>query len=313
MTLHAGHMTHDAGCLKHNTLLVENHSGEIDSNEIGLEMRRRNIILFTGLLLLISGVMNPLFAQLTKDENISRFDDRALHFGFYLGANTMGYRFTHYSDVLLNPVLINDPALAATAETYYNGVHSYRAVISDIKPGFSVGGVINLRMNNVIDLRFTPGMSLGSRQLVFSENINESMQSITSQVLYISRLTFDSYRTTPSVYIDFPVGFRYKGNRFGNLRPYIYGGGAFKWDLENKHISETVVHLKRAGYYAEVAFGLDSYFPFFRFTSEFKFSYGLNNIIRHDNDLSSENPPPYFGYIFEKLNSNVFTLLFFFE
>lgn len=277
-------------------------------------MKRRMIIIFAGFLLLVSGVINPLSAQLTKDENLSRFDDRVLHFGFYLGVNTMTYRFTHYSDVMQNPVFINDPTFAATsnAEKYYNGVHSYRAVISDIKPGFSVGGVVNLRMNNVVDFRFTPGMSLGSRQLVFSENIVQSMQTNDSKSLY-PNLTFDRYMTTPSAYIDFPLGFRYKGNRFGNLRPYIYGGGDFKWDLENKRVSESVVHLKRAGYYAEVAFGLDSYFPFFRFTSEFKFSYGLNNIIRHDADQSSDIKLPYFGYIFEKLNSNVFTLIFYFE
>lgn len=279
-----------------------------------MDMRRRMIIIFTGFLLLITGVFNPLFAQLTKDENLSRFDDRALHFGFYLGVNTMGYRFAHYSDVMQNPVFVNDPtfAEASKADQYYGGVHSYRAVISDIKPGFSVGGVVNLRMSNGIDFRFTPGMSLGSRQLVFSENIAQNMQTKTSESLYPG-LTFERYLTTPSAYIDFPAGFRYKGNRFGNLRPYIYGGGAFKWDLENKRVSESVVHLKRAGYYAEVAFGLDSYFPFFRFTSEFKFSYGLNNIIRHDADLTSENKLPYFGYIFEKLNSNVFTLLLYFE
>jgi hypothetical protein len=305
-------MTHDAECLKLNMLLIEYHCGGIDSNEIELEMRRRTIIIFAGLLLLSSGVMNPLAAQLTKDENLSRFDDRELHFGFYLGINTMGYRFTNYNDVLMNPVLKNDPALAATAETFYNGVHSYSAVISEIKPGFSVGGVINLRMNKGIDFRFTPGMSLGSRQLVFSENITKSMGSTISKQLY-PNFDLNRYLTLPTAYIDFPVGFRYKGNRFGNLRPYIYGGGAFKWDLENKRVSESVVHLKRDGYYAEVAFGLDSYFPFFRFTSEFKFSYGLNNIIRHDSDQASPDPLPYFGYIFQKLNSNVFTLLFFFE
>ena len=276
-------------------------------------MSRRVFIIFAGLLLLVSGVMSPLYAQLTKDENLSRFDDRILHFGFYLGVNTMGYRFAHYSNVMQNPVLINDPLLNTTAEKYYDGVHSFRAVISDIKPGFSVGGVVNLRMNNVIDFRLTPGMSLGSRQLVFSENITKSIESNVSKTALYPGLTLERFLTLPSAYIDFPAGFRYKGNRFGNLRPYIYGGGSFRWDLENKRISESVVHLKRAGYYAEVAIGLDSYFPFFRFTSEFKFSYGLNNIIRHDTDLTSENPPPYFGYVFEKLNSNVFTLLFFFE
>ncbi|MCE1198680.1 MAG: PorT family protein, partial [Marinilabiliales bacterium] len=126
-------------------------------------------------------------------------------------------------------------------------------------------------------------------------------------------LTYERYVTTPSAYIDVPIGVRYKGNRFGNIRPYIYGGAAFRRDLESKRISESVVHLNRNGYYAEVAIGLDTYFPFFRLSSEFRFSYGLNNLIRHDNDLSSSRPLPYYGYILEKLNSNIFTLLFYFE
>jgi hypothetical protein len=119
--------------------------------------------------------------------------------------------------------------------------------------------------------------------------------------------------TTPSAYIDFPVGFRYKGFRSGNLRPYIYGGAAYRRDLESKRISETVVHLKRNGYYAEVAFGLDTYFPFFKFTSEFRFSYGLNNLIKHDANLTDATPLPIYGYVFKELNSNMFSLIFYFE
>ncbi len=266
-----------------------------------------------GFLLLLSGAGNRLAAQLTRDENLSRFDDRVLHFGFFLGVNTMGYRFAHYDDVRMNPVLANDPALTSTAEKYYNGVHSYRAVIANITPGFTVGGVVNLRMNSVIDLRCTPGMSLGSRTLQFSDNITQFIQDPKAGGVLYPGLTTDRYLTTPSAYIDFPVGFRYKGNRFGNLRPYIYGGGAYMRDLENKRISESVVHLKRNGYYAEAAFGLDSYFPFFRFTTEFKFSYGLNNLINHDADPASPYPLPYYGYVFKKLNSNIFSLILFFE
>ena len=48
---------------------------------------------------------------------------------------------------------------------------------------------------------------------------------------------------------------------------------------------------------------------YFRFTAEFRFSYGLNNLIRHD----ITNPLPYYGYIFKELNSNLFTLIFYFE
>jgi len=272
----------------------------------------RNLLLFV-LLLLLAGAFNPLFAQLTRDENLSRFDDRPLHFGFYLGVNTMDYRFSHYDNVLLNPVFTQTSGLDAAAKPFYNGVQSYRVECYPLKPGFTVGGVINLRMNKVIDLRCTPGMSLGSRQMIFSENINKYIvDPLIGGKLYPG-LTYDRYFTTPSAYIDFPIGFRYKGFRHGNLRPYIYGGGAYRRDLESKRISESVVHLTRNGYYAEVAFGLDTYFPYFRFTGEFKFSYGLNNLIKHDADLTDTNPLPYYGYVLKGLDSNIFTLIFFFE
>lgn len=266
-----------------------------------------------GFLLLISGASKSLMAQLTRDENLSRFDDRVLHFGFLLGINTMDYRMVHYTDVMQNPVFIGNDALSALAEPYYKGIHSYRVETYPLKPGFTVGGVVNLRINKAIDLRCTPGMSLGSRQLIFTENISQFIDEPQIGGKLYSGGSPEKYKTTPSAYIDLPIGFRYKGNRDGNLRPYIYGGVAYRRDLESKRISETVVHLNRNGYYAEVAFGLDTYFPFFRFTGEFKFSYGLNNLVRHDADLSSSIPSPYYGYVLKSLNSNIFTLIFYFE
>ena len=276
-------------------------------------MRNRVKNILFALVLLLSGAVNPLSAQLIRDQNLSRFDDRTLHFGFYLGFNTMDYRFTHYNDVRLNPVFSQNDGLASYAEQYYQGVHSFRVECYPLKPGFTVGGVANLRVNNVIDFRVTPGMSLGSRQIKFTENIDRYISDPEIGGKLYPGISYVQYLTTPSAYIDIPAGFRYKGLRSGNLRPYIYGGAAYRRDLESSRISQSAVHLKRNGYYAEVAIGLDTYFPFFRFTSEFKFSYGLNNLIIHDNDLSSDIPLPYYGYVLNKLNSNLFTLIFYFE
>lgn len=270
----------------------------------------RILVWFVSLLLLV-GMATPLSAQLTKDENLSRFDDRWLHFGFYLGVNTMDYRFSHYTNVYENAVLA-DPVLAANAEKYYQGVHSYRAEVYPLQAGFNVGGVVNLRVNNVVDFRCTPGMMLGSRQLKFTENIDQFIDDpMVGGLLYDSNP--ESYKTTHSAYIDVPIGFRYKGFRSGNLRPYLYGGAAYRRDLESKRNDESALRVKRNEYFAEIAFGLDSYFPFFRLTTEFKFSYGINNIIRHDADLTIPNSLPYYGYIFKELNSNVFSLVFYFE
>lgn len=276
-----------------------------------MENRSRIILIVFWLLLL--GVSFPLSAQLIRDENLSRFDDRPIHFGFYLGLNTMDYRFSNYENVMMNPVFGQNPGLDQLAEKFYNGERSYVVECYPLKPGFSVGGVVNFRMSDVIDFRLTPGMSLGSRQLKFSGNIDQYIRDPQVGAMLYPTLTYDRYLTTPSAYIDIPFGFRYKGHRMGNLRPYIYGGGAYKRDLENKRISESAVHLKRNGYYAEVALGLDTYFPYFRFTGEFKFAYGLNNLISHDASLAPVIPNPYYGYVLKSLNSNIFSLIFYFE
>ncbi len=254
------------------------------------------------IILLIEGSVHS-FGQLRNFNNLSHFDDRKLHFGFYLGINTMDYRIANYKDVDENPVFNGNPTLLKNTLDYYGGKSSLAAEVYVIKPGFTVGGVVNARLKRDFDLRFTPGMSLGDRKFTYYIKLDPTLVRNSGQ-------DSTAYLSTPSYYIDLPIGIRYKGFRHYNLRPYIYGGIAYRHDLANKKISEKVVHLKRAGGYAEMALGLDSYLEYFRFTAEFRFSYGLNNLIRHDTE--TENIP-YYGYVFKELNSNIFTLIFYFE
>ena len=240
------------------------------------------------------------FGQRKGFDNLTHFDDRKLHFGFYLGINTMDYRMTNYKNVWDNPVFTQHPELIPGAGLAYGGKASWAAEIYQIMPGFSVGGVVNARLGRDFDLRFTPGMSLGNRHFKFI-----GIDPLQSQVI-----PQPTYLYTPSAYVDLPLGIRYKGFRHRNLRPYIYTGAAYRQDLENKRISESVVHLRKGGSYAEIALGLDSYLEYFRFTAEFRFSYGINNLIRHDTDPVNT---PYYGYIIKELNSNLFTLIFYFE
>jgi hypothetical protein len=251
-----------------------------------------------------------LLAQRKGADYLLKFDERKLHFGFYLGMNTMDYRFSHYDNVYDNPVF-QDPAnlwIRQNAETggYYQKT-SFRAEVNPPAPGFTVGGVANLRLERDFDLRFTPGISLGNRHLIYSIPINPTVIS------QIEGMDETSYLSTPSAYIDIPMGVRYKGFRHYNVRPFVYLGGAYRRDLENKRISEKVVHIGRDGFYAEVALGLDTYFQYFRFSSEIKFSYGLNNLIRHDTDPLRAYAIPYYGYIIKTLNSNILTFIIYFE
>jgi len=268
-----------------------------------LRIRNLKYILF---FILLVAVSVRTFGQLKNFENLTHFDDHKIHFGFYLGLNTMDYRMTNYNSVSDNPIFKNplNQALLTQTINLYGGKTSLGVKNDKPMPGFTVGGVINVRVGRDFDLRFTPGMSLGNKMLKYTTPIDPTIYSQNS-----SGIDQSTYLSTPSAYIDLPLGFRYKGFRHHNLRPYIYSGVAYRIDLENKRISESVVHLNKTGSYAEVALGLDSYLEYFRFTAEFRFSYGLTNLIRHDTTM----PIPYYGFIFKELNSNIFTLIFYFE
>ena len=256
------------------------------------------------IILTLFEVSNHAFGQRKGVDNLVSFDERTLHFGFYLGLNTMDYRIRNYNMVFDNPVFTGNPVLVDDAFKFYKGKDQFAAEVYTILPGFTVGGVVNLRLNRDFDLRFTPGMSLGNRHFKY-------FVPITTEVYNNTGMDEDTYLSTPSAYVDLPVGIRYKGFRHYNARPYIYLGASYRHDLENKRITESVVHLKKGGGYAEIGLGIDSYLEYFRFTAEFRFSYGLNNLIIHDSD--PEKPIPYYGYIFKELNSNIFTLIFYFE
>ncbi len=270
-------------------------------------MLNKNKIKYIFIVLQLIAGSVPALGQLKNFNNLSHFDDRKLHFGFYLGINTMDYRISNYNTVYENPVVMNqieqnNPEFSATRlSEIYQGKSTIVAEVYQIMPGFTVGGVINYRLTRDLDFRFTPGMSLGNRHFTYFTKIDPKLYA---------GLEEDAYLSTPSAYVDLPLGIRYKGFRHNNLRPYIYLGAAYRHDLESKSKSENVVHLQRTGEYAEVALGLDSYLEYFRFTAEVRFSYGLNNLIRHD--WNSENIP-YYGYNFKALKSNIFTLIFYFE
>lgn len=258
---------------------------------------------------LSSTFINHAYAQMGMIQNLSGFDERPVHFGFYLGLNTMDFRFSHYVSPLVNPELAKPDRdeIRGRVEQLV-GDEIVLADVNPISPGFTVGMVANFRVSEALDFRVTPGMSFGNRNMVFNVRYDEDVLSD------IGRVGIDSasYASIPSTYIDFPLSLRYKGKRYGNLRPFIFAGTTIRYDLENKRLAERVVSLKRTGLYVDFGLGLDSYFQFFRLTTELRVSLGLNNIINQDFNNSSQNVP-YYSYALKRLDSNVFSLLFYFE
>ena len=209
-----------------------------------------------------------VFSEFTFGQgNLLYVDQKPLHFGFSLGTNLMDFGVTP----------------------------SDSARVGTLKPGFSVGIITDLRINRYLNLRCTPTLHFGERQLDYRFNNVIESTSVTS------------------IPITLPVYIKYSAERKDNYRPYIIGGGGMYLNL-NRDQTKGIV-LQPLDFFAEFGVGCDIYFSFFKLSPELKYSFGFNNMLTpmsergnptNDNDKK-------FTTTLSKLTSRMFTLTFNFE
>lgn len=236
--------------------------------------------------------VSSIFAQKQKVKYLTAFDDKLIHFGFTLGANALDFSVVSYNPIGENPDFVSYPS---------DGIHEesiVRSDIAEIVPGFTVGIVSSLRLTKDLNLRFLPGMSFGERKFRFNVPVIDINQYET--------LPYYSVRST---FLDFPLLIKYKARRINNDRPYVIFGPAFRQDI-SRTAQEDLIKLKSGGFYGEVGAGWDHYFPFFRFSVEAKYSFGLNNQL---GDVPAETQRQYYSQSIKELRSHIFTLSFHFE
>ena len=246
-------------------------------------------------ILLIFLVLN-VFAQKQKVKYLTTFDDKLLHFGFTLGVNALDFRVLNYNPIGENPDFeeyVNKPNGEIITETDF-----VRSDLTEVIPGFTVAIITSLRLSKDFNLRFLPGMSFGERRLMFNVPVYDINQ--------YEALPFYSIKST---FLDFPLLIKYKARRINNGRPYIVIGTAYRQDI-SRTAEEDLIKLKNGGFYAELGAGWDNYFPFFRFSVEAKFSFGLTNQL---GGLPGGTQRKYYTQSIKNLSSNIFTLSFHFE
>ncbi len=211
--------------------------------------------------------------------NYQNIDNKKLHFGFTIGVNTMDFKLT------------------PTMNTFGADSAVLSPEINDLVPGFHVGIVSSLRLTDHLDFRFLPGISLGTRKILFYDN----NQNVVSEM------------EIESTFIDLPLTFKYKSTRIGNTRPYVVGGINIRNDMaRNKEFNEDgkiYIKLKPFDIYYEIGFGLDFYLAYFKFSTEIKYSVGLLNVVSSD---PYDDYPQYANAI-DKLNSRMFMISLHFE
>ena len=237
------------------------------------------------------------FAQSTKVNYLTTFDDKRLHFGFTLGINTLDFGITHYTPIGDNPNFFP----TTWGDQYEIGsLDTVRSEVSRNVAGFTVGIITSLRLTRDLNLRFLPGLSFGERRLIYNYPVIDVNES------YV----LDNYEySIKSTFLDFPLLIKYKALRINNNRPYVIFGFAYRQDI-SRTAKEDLVRLKNGGFYAEFGAGWDTYMLFFRFSMEAKVSIGLNNQL---DDPPDHTQRQYYTNSIKRLTSNIFTLSFHFE
>lgn len=197
--------------------------------------------LIVALLLLCAG--QAAVAQ----KNNPYYDDKPIHFGFLVGLN--------YSTLQMQ---LNAPAV------YSNDTLRY--IDPNWGPGFHLGVISDLRMNEHMTLRFTPTLMFSQRNLQYSfENpLNDIRKAI--QVANV----------------DLPINIKWRSDRINNYRVYLISGFKYSIDMASQQrVVEDVerVKLMRHDFAYEVGIGMDLYLPFFKLSPELKFSQGIRNLM----------------------------------
>ena len=180
-------------------------------------------------------------------QNRPYVDDKLFHFGFQLGVNFSSYGIT-------------DSELEIDGEIYH-------ARVSSLLPGFNVGFVTDLRLCRFLNLRFCPGMQFTSRTISYKTESGHPVQGTPGK--------FGDHIDVLAMPVYLPLYLKWSAERDGNYRPYLIAGGGASFNVSRDREKPILMNL--TDYFAEVGFGCDLYFQWFKFCPEITYRIGFAN------------------------------------
>ncbi len=219
------------------------------------------------------------WSQREKPMNYRRFDEKVIHFGFMLGANSAD--FTVYQ----------------VPEAYEQ--FGVRSVSNKSQPGGQVGVVTTLKLGTpVVRLRFIPTLSFQERILKYQFVDNTYTGS-----------EFNDERVQ-STNLDFPLMFQFRTIRVNNFAAYALIGFQYSMDLQSQEdasqlFNDPFIKIKRNDFQGQVGAGVEFFATYFKFGMELKYSQGVSDVFIQDGTTISKpidqlyNRVWWFSLIFE--------------
>lgn len=204
-------------------------------------------------------------------------DLRRWHLGFSVGVHTQDLNFT------------NNGFITDKGESWFVEQPAF-------SPGFCVNGLIDFRLNEYFNVRFSPGMYFGNRDIR----------------MYEATTGAEERQNIKSAHVVFPIDLKYSSLRYRNVRPYLVGGIMPTYDVTKKR--SDFIKLKPTDFYLTVGFGCDFYLPYFKFNPEIKFCFGLTDVLDTNRpDLADDPDKLKFTQSLTKATSQMVVLTFYFE
>ena len=238
------------------------------------------------LLIILSLLSIAIGASASYDRNIiqnlPRVDKNRWHFGFILGMS-----FADFSTTPNESFVDNDG-------------NKWYAASAGMSPAFNVGMIADLRIVEYLNVRCTPLLSLGQR------NLNYTTFSPEGKIVGEASKVVTQYTA-----IEVPFYIKYSAKRYGNVRPYIIAGGGPYFNLNLDPEQPLLLN----AFDVQIAFGIgiDIYTEYFKFCPEIKFGFGLLDQLNQNHpEIEGTSFEPYTRAV-DKLTSRVLTITFNFE
>jgi len=197
-------------------------------------------------------------------ENLSNYNQRFFRPGIYIAPSFSRF-FIEQSDA------------------YVAGIQQGRGIAANsiISPGLAVGFIGDIRLGNAntpFHLRFVPGLNFLTRRVEFTSVGAGQPDTVRTQEVGTTQL-------------ELPLLLKYQSNRRRNTRFYMIGGIKPSFAVTQRQNTPAINQLTviKDDVMLEYGFGLDLFYPYFKFGPELRFSHGLRNVLSPRNNQYSNS------------------------
>ncbi len=191
--------------------------------------------------------------------NLPNFDEKTLHYGYFVGVNSYDYKFEYNRD--------------------YYVVDKYTDLAVESNTGFNVGLIGDLRINKFFNLRIEPGLIYTQRNLMYPDLPIFESNNLKREI--------------KSTYIHIPLLIKMSAKRINNFKPYLTFGFSMDYNLSSNSNStddnlSNVFRTVSKNINYELGLGFDFYLYYFKFSPSIRGIFSTQNELIPD---FNENSP----------------------